>query len=255
MYSKELEVAQAIAVQAGEIMRRYFYEGQQRQIKPDGTPLTIADTKINDLVIAELAEAFPTDIVIGEEASTGTYGDGRRWLCDPIDGTKAFTWGVPTAMFSLALVVDGRPVLGVCYEPMTDRQYWATAGRPAYCNGQEIAVNDEKLANGIVAVMSDASAVMKSAAIAALVEAGINTASFSGAVAKALRVAEGRFVGYIDERVNPYDMAAVDIIINQAGGRITNHQGELLDYSKDFKGAVVSNGLIHDELMALINQA
>lgn len=253
MYKNELEVARSIAKQAGQIMRQYFYHDQQRQVKSDGTPLTIADTTINSLVIKELAKSFPDDIVIGEEESTGSYGMGRRWLCDPIDGTKAFTWGVPTAMFSLALVVDGRPVLGVCYEPMLDRMYWAVSGQGAFCNDTQLSVNSDGLDVGTVAVMSDASAIVGSHAIANMVAKGVTTASFSGAVAKAVRISEGRFVGYVDERVNPYDMAAVDIIVTESGGSITNKDGDLLDYSQDFKGAVVSNGVVHDNILSIIS--
>ncbi len=107
MYTQELDVAKKISKQSGTIMLEYFDGDQQRKMKQDGSPVTVADTAINAMVIAELSKAFPGDIVIGEEESTGGYGLGRRWFCDPIDGTKAFTWGVPTAMFSLGLVVDG----------------------------------------------------------------------------------------------------------------------------------------------------
>ena len=103
MYEQELHTAQRIAREAGDIMRRYFDGDQQRQTKADGTPVTIADTTINSLVIQRLHETFPDDGVIGEEESTAGYGLGRKWLCDPVDGTKAFTWGVPTAMFSLEI--------------------------------------------------------------------------------------------------------------------------------------------------------
>lgn len=252
MYDSELKVAKSIAEQAGKIMRQYFYEGQQRQIKQDGTPLTIADTLINQLVIAELSKAFAEDIVIGEEASTGTYGPGRRWLCDPIDGTKAFTWGVPTAMFSLGLVIDGRPVLGVCLEPMLDKLYWAVRGEGAFCNGEALKVNNSDLSDGILATISNPYRLRRDAPyMDALLDVSprIDMATFSGAVAKSIRVAEGRFVGYIEEMVNPHDMAAVDVIVREAGGRITGFNGEELNYTRQFKGAVVSNGLVHDKIL------
>ena len=94
-------------------MRQYFDIDQEGEWKDDGTPVTIADTAINRLVIERIVEAFPEDGVIGEEESNTEYGMGRKWFCDPIDGTKAYTWGVATAMFSLGLVVDGVPVAGV----------------------------------------------------------------------------------------------------------------------------------------------
>lgn len=258
MYQTELETAKQIARQAGEIMRRYFYSGQERQLKSDGTPLTFADTAINRLVIEQLKLSFPADIVIGEEESTGGYGLGRRWFCDPIDGTKAYTWGVPTAMFSLALVVDGQPTVGVCYEPMLDKMYWATTEEPAVCNDQPIQVNNQTLDDGILATISSQQRLRRAAPyMDALLDRRpvISMAAFSGAVAKSIRVAEGRFVGYLEELVGPHDMAAVDIIIRQAGGLVTDFSGSKLDYSRLFQGAVVSNKIIHQELTQLVNSS
>lgn len=253
MHKTELEVAKNIALESGKIMRQYFDANQERIIKEDGTPLTVADTKINRLVIDILAEHFPNDIVIGEEESTGEYGMGRRWFCDPIDGTKAFTWGVPTAMFSLGLVIDGRPVMGVTYEPMLDRLYWAVRGEGAFCNGKQLAVNNDSLQSGILATISSQYRIRKEAPyLDELLAQRIDMAAFSGAVAKCARVAEGRFVGYIEEMANGHDVAASEVILSEAGGKMTDHEGNILDYSKPFKGTISSNGLIHDELVAII---
>ena len=254
MYDHELQVAKRIALKAGEIMRQYFEADQERLIKSDGTPLTIADTKIHQLVATEIALAFPEDILVSEEGKNQDYGMGRRWLCDPIDGTKAFTWGVPTAMFSLGLVVDGVPTVGVAYEPMLDKIYWAVKDQPAYCNDQVIKVNQQDLAEGILATISSPYRLRRqSSYIDAILDypQRIDLATFSGAVAKSVRVADGRFVGYIEELVNNYDIAAVQVIVESAGGKITDMQGRQLDYSKAFRGCIVSNGTVHEELVEL----
>lgn len=93
-YGKELEIAKSIAREAGEIMLRYFDGDQAIEIKSDGSQVTVADKLINTLVIKRLASAFPEDGVIGEEESTSEYGFGRKWFCDPIDGTAAYVCGV-----------------------------------------------------------------------------------------------------------------------------------------------------------------
>src|SRR6185369_10621469 len=108
----------------------------------DGTPVTIADTTINSMVIAELQKEFPEDLIIGEEESTGDYGMGRRWICDPLDGTAAFVAGVPTSMFSLCLVVDGMPTVAVTYEPHRKQLFTAIRGEGSYCNGKKLQVSD-----------------------------------------------------------------------------------------------------------------
>ncbi len=250
-YEKELQVAREVAAEAGEVMRTYFRGDQQRVIKHDGSPVTIADTMINQLVIERLNTAFPDDVVIGEEQSTGGYGAGRRWFCDPIDGTKAYTWGVPTAMFSLALVVDGRPVMGVCYEPMLDSLYSAVIDQGAYCNEQRLSVNDASLQNGTLAIASAPDDIRTNHIVTNILKAGVTTAVFSGAVYKSTAVADGRFVGYIEHKVNAYDIAAIDVIVREAGGAVTALSGEVHDYSSPIKGVIVSNGHVHAELIAL----
>lgn len=253
MYEIELTVAKDIAYKAGVIMRQYFDADQARTIKEDGTPLTIADTTINSMVIAELQRQFPEDGVIGEEESTVEYGIGRRWICDPIDGTKAFTWGVPTAMFSLALVVDGVPQVGVCYEPMLDKMYWATEGGGAYRNGTKLTVNQEDLETGILGTISSSYRIRCAAPyMQKILDRRIQTAVFSGAVAKCIRVAEGRFVGYIEELANPHDVAASHIITEEAGGMITTLDGSRLDYKRPFQGVIVSNGKTHKQLVDIV---
>lgn len=241
-YQAELDVAVSVAHKAGEIMRQYFDGDQQKVYKEDNTPLTVADTLVNSMVIEQLAQSFPDDIVIGEEESTGGYGDGRRWFCDPIDGTKAFTWGVPTAMFSLGLVVDGVPTVGVTYDPFLDRMYTAVRGGGAFCNGQPLQVSDETLENGIVAIGSGVKDTRRGLPyLDEFIDQHIRTASFSGAVYKSMLVARGKFVGYVLDKVNAYDMAASHVILTEAGGVISGYDGQPYDYTRPFRGTIIGN--------------
>jgi fructose-1,6-bisphosphatase/inositol monophosphatase family enzyme len=144
-----LEFAKGLAKQAGQIMLDYFDGDQQVEIKADNSPVTIADKTINDLVINEIAKAYPDHGVVGEEASTDKQDQEYVWFCDPVDGTKAFTWGLPTAMFSLALVTKGRPVMGVAYDPFLKRMFTAVKGQGAFCNGEKISVSSLDLYTGV----------------------------------------------------------------------------------------------------------
>ncbi len=255
-YTFELETAKQIAKKAGVIMLEYFDGDQQKQIKSDGSPVTIADTLINTMVIKELGRVFPDDVVIGEEESTGDYGMGRRWFCDPIDGTKAYTWGTPTAMFSLGLVVDGKPVMGLTFDPFLNRMYRASIGSGAFCNDVPIRVSNLSLEEGIVVIGSSAKEIRYDMPyIDTIIERGIQTASFSGAVYKMALVARGRMVGYTEKLVNAHDMAASHVIITEAGGRVTDLHGNEYDYSKPFRGTIVSNGVVHNELVKIVNGA
>ena len=253
-YEKELKVAKKIAKQAGKIMLQYFDADQMVENKKDNSQVTIADKKINRLVIEELSKNFK-DIIIGEEESTGNYGTGRRWFCDPIDGTKAFIWGEPTAMFSLALVIDGVPVLGVAYDPFLDKLYEGIAGFGSYCNGKPLKTSKKELDGGILAITSSIDRLVSAKKLFdAFKKKGVLLAIFSGAVYKTCLVATGRLIGFIAMGVNAHDMAAVHVIIEESGGKITDFKGKKLDYTKPFRGALVSNGVVHNTLIKYLDK-
>ena len=248
-YRAELNAAIRIARLAGDIMKQYFDGSQQVESKNDGSPVTIADKLINQLVIEKLSKIFPEDGVIGEEASTSKHGMGRKWICDPIDGTKAYTWGVPTATFSLGLVNDGRPAVGVVYDPFLDRIYTAIRNEGSYCNGKVLRVSTDGLTNGTVAVASDVKEITRLPYILDIPK----PVTFSGPIYKSVLIAKGRFVGFVEAGPTDHDMAAVQLIVEEAGGKVTGLHGEELDYTKPFAGVVVSNGTVHDELLSIIN--
>lgn len=255
-YTKELAAAKNIARQAGAIMRTYFKNGVLVERKADDSPVTAADIEINRLVIVELSKQF-NDPIIGEEESTGEYGMGRRWICDPIDGTKAFIWGVPTAMFSLGLVVDGVPVMGVAYDPFLDHMYEATAGQGSYCDGKPLHVSPNGLPGEYVTVSSSVvekilNDPLQAAFITNLLHKNARLACFSGSVYKSCLVARGKFVGYVEKGVSAHDLAAVEVIVKEAGGMLTDFEGKQLNYSRPFKGAIISNGKVHGELIKCV---
>lgn len=254
-YTKELAVAKDIARQAGNIMRTYFNVTTIVQRKSDDSPITVADIEINRLVIKELQKNFE-DGIVGEEESTDEYGMGRRWICDPIDGTRAFTWGLPTAMFSLGFVIDGVSVVGVAYDPFLDQLYEGVAGAGSYRNGESIHVSSDDIRNGTIAISGSPEKILSSPAqatlVAALVDKGARLAGFSGSVYRACLVARGKLAGYVEQNINTHDLAAVDVIIREAGGMITDFMGKPLDYSKRFKGAVISNKVTHGDLLASV---
>lgn len=251
-YEKELKIAKEVALKAGEIMLEYFEGNQQLRHKDDGTPLTIADTKINSMVIEELIKHFDYGI-IGEEESTSEYGGGYKWLCDPIDGTLAFAVGSPTATFSLGLVKDGIPILGVVYDPFLNKLYWGIKKHGSFCNGNKLKVSDSPLKGHYVEVTSSAKQHARNPElIENLVKAGAKPDTIYGAVYKSCLVARGRVIGFLEKSVNPHDMAAVHVIVEEAGGKVTGYDGKPLDYSKPFKGAIASNKVVHADILKCI---
>jgi fructose-1,6-bisphosphatase/inositol monophosphatase family enzyme len=247
-YTKELDIAIQIAKDAGVIMLKYFDADQEVEKKEDNTFVTIADKLINTMVIERLKEAFPLDGVIGEEESNTEYGMGRKWFCDPIDGTAGYIWGTPTSMFSLALVVDGVPTVGVALDPFLNKMYTGIKGGKSFYHNNQIQVSKKDLLNGIVAVGS-IKYLSQQKFFPRFNEDKVRMATFSGAVYKAGLVSRGRFVAYIDRGLNAHDIAAMHVILENAGGKITAVDGSTLDYSKPFKGAIISNNVVHDKLV------
>lgn len=138
---QRLEFATQLAHQAGNIMLKYFQIGVPKEDKKDGSPVTIADRLVNELVIEQVQKVYPRDGVLAEEASDMKNDAEYLWVCDPIDGTIAYMFGVPVSKFSLALVKDGKPVVGVIYDPYMKRLYHAVKGEGAFLNKSPIRVN------------------------------------------------------------------------------------------------------------------
>ena len=120
-------------------MIKYFNQNNGASYKGDKTIVTTADTEINSYLIKKLKEKYPTHAVDGEEEQEGK--SNFVWVCDPVDGTAMYARHIPVAVFSLALVIDGSPCVGVVYDPFTDSLYSAIKGEGAYKNNEKISVN------------------------------------------------------------------------------------------------------------------
>lgn len=252
-YDGLLVFASELAREAGVIMRQYFHDTDQRiSLKADLTPVTVADTLVNEMVIQRVRETYPSHGVLGEEASS--HSDRRElWVCDPIDGTDGFTIGLPTAVFSLAYVVDGVPQLAVIFDPFQDRLYSAVKGRGATCNGRPLHVSQRSMKASIIAVGGSFSDVERNAELyKAAISRGATFRMFSGLVFKGGLIAEGKIDGVLFAYGGAHDIAAVKLIVEEAGGKVTDVYGEEQRYDRPISGAIVSNGLIHDELVRLV---
>src|SRR5581483_9309819 len=127
-----LETAKALAEEAGAIMLESFGFSIEHTLKADNSPLTTADTRIHKLVIDRLSTQYPEHSLYGEEGHITRDSSTYTWVFDPIDGTAAFLRGIPTNVFSIALVVDGVPELGVVLDPYLKRLFHAVRGEGAF---------------------------------------------------------------------------------------------------------------------------
>ena len=257
--NQELEFAKKLARDAGDIMRQYFNQADISRYKGDNTIVTKADTEINQMVIDRVCENYPDYGVYGEEDSFGRDRQ-KLWVCDPVDGTAMFARGIPTAVFSLALVIDGESALGAVYDPWTDRMYSAVKGGGAFCNDKPIRVNDSRL--GEKGVVSNIDiwpmAELFPEMLHLLNELNQDTymVSIGSAINACMQVARGSFVveTFAGTKGKNVDIAAAKIIVEEAGGKVTNIYGEEQRYDRDIKGAIISNGVVHDEILKMIKE-
>ncbi len=252
--TEDLALAHELADAADAVTLQRFRATDLRvESKPDLTPVTDADTAVEEQLRRRLGAARPHDAVLGEEQ--GLTGAGQRqWVVDPIDGTKNYVRGVPVWATLVALQVDGRVDVGVVSAPALGRRWWAARGQGAYAGST--------LAGGVP---------LRVSAVANLADASLSFSSLSGWQAqgrlpgllaltgKAWRtraygdfwshmlVAEGAVDASFEPEVSLWDLAALQVVVEEAGGRFTDLAGEA---RPDGGSAVCSNGLLHDEVLA-----
>jgi histidinol-phosphatase len=247
--SSDLALALRLADAADAItIDRYRARDLKITRKPDRTPVTDADTAVEDAIRAVLAAEVPADNIAGEERG-GTIGGGRTWVIDPIDGTKNFLRGVPAWATLIALVIHGYPVVGVASAPALGRRWWAAAAEGAYSDLGPLAVSGvDDLADAYVSTTDLGSWVEHHSreAYLRLVDACWESRAFGDFWQHCL-VAEGVLDVAAEPIVNPWDVAALQVIVEEAGGRFTDLTGD-----PTFMGgtALSTNGRIHDAALA-----
>ncbi len=224
--------------------------------KPDRTPVTDADLAVEDAVRTVLGAQRPQDAVLGEERGGPSAAAGRIWLLDPIDGTKNFLRGVPVWATLIALVEHGQPVVGVVSAPALRRRWWAAAGAGAHTRDMDgatrtIAVSGVgELADAYVSTTHLGTWVEHHSreSYLALVDACWENRAFGDFWQHCL-VAEGAIDLAAEPIVNPWDVAAAQVLVEQAGGRFTDLTGAP---RHDSGTALSSNGLLHNAALALL---
>lgn len=249
------EVALDLAKQAGEIMLRYFQRGIEVTTKDNDTPLTIADTAINNLVVETIHREFPTHGIIAEEGGTDYSNQEFVWVCDPIDGTISFARNIPTSAFSLALVHEGKPILGVVYDPHLDGLYVAEAGQGATLGGELIRVSDGKGSRMVGNLTWLDNTYRTEKVYKPLIANGMNVMYVHSVVYMGILVARGDLDGVVFPGLSPWDCAALKVIIEEAGGKVTDLFGNEQRYDEPIKGMIASNGILHDRLVGIVRES
>ena len=226
-YLDDLRLAHMMADNADSLaMSRFKALDLKVDAKPDLTPVSDADVAIEDAIRRTLKTARPRDAVHGEEREDTGWGP-RRWVIDPIDGTKNFVRGVPVWATLIALMVENQVVVGVVSAPALSRRWWASAGGGAFSGKTLLQGNPCRVS-----------------AVSSTDDASLSYSSVHG------WVDSGRGQQFVDVATEPelalHDMAALDVIVREAGGRFTNLDG--VD-GPGGPGAIATNGLLHDAVV------
>lgn len=259
-YNDDLRLAHVLADNADSLsMDRFGALDLRVDTKPDMTYVTDSDQAVEAAIRRNLKSARTRDIVLGEEEGEelGSSGEGgRRWIIDPIDGTSNFVRGVPVWATLIALEEDGEVVAGCVSAPALGRRWWASTGAGAF-TGKSLmkarGIEVSKVAALESASMSYASLggweqIGKADAFTALLRRCWRTRAY-GDFWSYMLLAEGTVDIAAEPELKVWDMAALDVIVREAGGRFTSLAGETGPWGDN---ALATNGLLHDEAMAYV---
>jgi len=254
-----MATAVELAILAGDSTLKYFRSRDyQVERKNDRSPVTIADKNAEQLIRQELAKRYSTDAVLGEEFGAIDGQSEYRWIVDPIDGTKSFISGVPLYSTLVAVTRNGIPTIGVIYIPALKEIIVAAIGHGAwYREGQSAwqrarVSNLDTLSEGLFVTSQADNFDARGARVSLdqLTEASYVTRTWGDGYGYLL-VATGRAEVMIDPICNPWDIAAVLPVIEEAGGKFTDWKG----LSKiDTGDGVGSNGKVHEQVLAILKK-
>ena len=218
-YETELEFARRVAAAAGENARRIRAGGIEAETKPDASPVTIAD-KDNERLIREAIErGYPEDGILGEEGSSKAGTSGRRWIIDPIDGTRDFVRGNRFWCVLVALEEADESVVGVAHFPMLDETYWAARGSGAYRNGERLRASAVSTIGESVFSPNGLHLRQATPHLAKINEweqRAWAVRSHGGAL-DACMIAAGQVDLWFEPKVEPWDLAALKLILEESG--------------------------------------
>jgi fructose-1,6-bisphosphatase/inositol monophosphatase family enzyme len=248
--------AEDFAARAGQIMLDNFKLGMAKQWKSDNSLVTETDLKINSLLISEVKEKFPGHRIKAEEESSMEGGGEYVWVCDPVDGTIPFSHGIPISTFSLALTKNGESILGVILDPFQKRLFSAVKGEGAHMNGDKIRVSQISelgKTTGEYEMFQTAHYDVNKLQ-ERLVGTGMMLMKLCSVAYPAALVAAGELGFVIFPHTTAHDGAAAKVIVEEAGGKVTDLFGEEQRYDQDIRGFIASNGVLHEELVSLCKE-
>lgn len=243
------------AVEAGAAVLAHFFNRKDLVISnKEGVNnlVTEADHAAEKAIIAKIREKFPDHYLLTEESGEHVSGSDTKWIIDPIDGTVNFANGIPICCVSIGVEKAGKMLMGAVYNPIMKEFFFAEKGKGAFLNDQPISVSSKKevvsscLVTGFPYAYLDAPNGPLEC-FDRFIRSGIPVRRLGSAAIDLCWVAAGRFDGFYEHKLNPWDSAAGYLIVEEAGGKVSNFKGD--DYSPYQPDILATNGQIHAEML------
>lgn len=247
------------ATHAGaDVIKNYFNSDFKISVKAGGINdlVTEADHASEKIIFETIREEYPEHFLLSEEAGAITMDSEYKWIIDPIDGTINFANGIPICCVSIALEKNGEVIMGAVYNPIINEFFFAQKGFGASLNDKRIAVSKKtEVSNGCFVTGFPYTYVETSngplQVFERFIKKGIHVRRLGSAAIDLCWVAAGRFDGFYEHKLNAWDSAAGYLIVEEAGGKVTDFKGN--KYSPYQPHIVATNGKLHDEMLSWIN--
>jgi len=242
---------QEVARGAGAIVRdRYPTAKATRSKSGRGDVVTEVDIESERYIIDRIRSEYPEHHILSEESGVSAgVGDTPTWIIDPIDGTRNYAIGIPFFCVSIGLAKSGQPQMGVVYDPIHDEMFFASRGNGAYLNGERIFVSDDDcIDDALVSVSWIRGKVDTGRYVGFMSQVSEETSyyrRFGSAALVLAYVACGKLQGYLQGTLNPWDVAAGILLVEEAGGHVTDYLGNPIDLSAKDIEIMCGNDGIH----------
>jgi len=249
----DLDIARAAARAGADVLRRWFLQVGEPDMKGEVDPVTQADREAEAVIVDLITRHRPQDGIIAEEGSEAAAGSGRRWVIDPLDGTVNFVHGVPQCAVSIALEDDRGGLIGVVADPFRSEEFWAERGGGAFLDGHPVRVSprtamQEALFSTGFAYDRQQHGRAYTDLVAAVLAAAQGVRRTGSAALDLAWVACGRYEGHWEFGLHPWDLAAGAVLIHEAGGRLTDSYGDEVRPLD----VVATNGPLHEPLRHIV---
>lgn len=247
------EIAIEAAKKGGEVLAKYFeMVGLEREEKDDKSFVTKADREAETAIVATISTAFPDHGLLGEEGADVNPEARFKWVIDPLDGTSNFVNGIPLFAVSIAVVENNDPILAVLWNPITNSLYVAEKGKGAEYNGRRIGVSSQEAKDGVVSFGPAKSEKQRARDMVPATGERFKSARILGCCALELGyIARGGTEAFICLGLKPWDYAAGVLLVREAGGKVTDLEGNSCDLAQNY--FVASNAVAHEAALALVN--